>query len=71
MSVGIQTHYIAIGFAGIITFYARGVGSTIFLADYYHLLPDPFLDEQVLVNSTSNFKKVHFKNPLPDQTGEV
>ena len=62
--------YVAIVFAGIVVFHARGLGSSVLVADFYHPSSDPFLHEQMLINISEKvqFHICHFKSSLPGQT---
>ena len=53
-----------------VCFHARGIGSSVAVVGHCHPSPDPFLDEQMLMNICEKvqFHVHHFKSSLPRQT---
>ena len=51
----VQIYYVAIAFAGVVISHARGVGSSVSMANLCHPSPDPFLDEQVFIDILEKF----------------
>ena len=65
--------YVAIVFAGIVVFHARGLGSSVLVADFYHPSSDPFLHEQMLINISDKvkFHTVILRAACQDKQGKV